>query len=134
MMKNYYLLAVACLSFTFAQAQNNLKQSIENGKEIYNDFCITCHMAKGEGVKDTYPPLAKSDYLMNNRKAGIRAIKFGISGEIIVNGKTYNNTMATIGLSDDEIADVMNYITNTWGNKNDKIFTKTEVENTQNVN
>ena len=73
------------------------------------------------------PPLAKSDYLIKNREASIRGIKFGQQGELTVNGKKYNSIMAPMGLSDNEVADVMNYITNSWGNKNDKMITKEEV-------
>ena len=64
---------------------------------------------------------------MKNREASIKGIKYGQEGEIIVNGKKYNSNMAALGLSDDEVADVMNYITNSWGNKNDKMVTEDEV-------
>lgn len=104
-----------------------LKESIERGSEIYVDFCITCHLPAGEGVDGVYPPLAKSDYLLKNREASIRGIKFGQQGEITVNGKTYDGYMAPLGLDDEEVADVMNYITNSWGNKNDKMITTEEV-------
>ncbi|GAA4948302.1 hypothetical protein GCM10023314_22040 [Algibacter agarivorans] len=108
-------------------SQDPLKESIERGREIYTDFCMSCHLPNGEGVENVYPPLAKSDYLIKNHEASIRGIKYGQQGEIVVNGKTYNSNMAALGLSDDEVADVMNYITNSWGNKNDKIVTIEEV-------
>lgn len=104
-----------------------LKESIQRGEEIYKDFCVSCHLPNGKGVEKVYPPLANSDYLAKNREASIRGIKYGQKGEIIVNEKTYNGYMAPMGLSNDEIADVMNYITNSWGNKNDKIVTEEEV-------
>ncbi|WP_083692431.1 cytochrome c [Seonamhaeicola sp. S2-3] len=130
-MKNTFLFLIAIFTVSIINSQNKqetlLQESIERGSEIYNDFCINCHMPNGEGVKNTFPPLAKSDYLIKNREASIRGIKYGQEGEIIVNGITYNNTMAPMGLSDDEIADVMNYITNNWGNKNSKIVTEEEV-------
>lgn len=108
--------------------QNNaLKESIERGSLVYEDFCVTCHLPNGEGIENVFPPLAKSDYLFENREASIKGIKYGQKGEILVNGKKYNSYMAALGLADDEIADVMNYITNSWGNKNDKIITKEEV-------
>jgi len=107
--------------------QDPLKESIERGSEIYTDFCMSCHLPSGEGVENIYPPLAKSDYLIKNREESIRGIKYGQEGEIVVNGKIYNGNMAALGLSDDEVADVMNYITNSWGNKNDKIVTEAEV-------
>ncbi|GAA3624798.1 c-type cytochrome [Flavivirga jejuensis] len=104
-----------------------LKESIQRGKEIYTDFCVSCHLPNGAGVEKVYPPLANSDYLIKNREASIKGIKYGQKGTIIVNGKTYNGNMVPMGLSDDEVADVMNYITNSWGNKNDKIVTEEEV-------
>ena len=64
---------------------------------------------------------------MNNRQESIKGLKYGMKGEITVNGKKYNSYMAPLGLSDYEIADVMNYTTNSWGNKNDKMITEAEV-------
>lgn len=92
------------------------------------DFCVTCHLENGEGVAHTFPPLAQSDYLKNNREASIRGVKYGQQGELTVNGVTYNNVMAPMGLEDNEIADVMNYIMNSWGNWSDKLVTTDEVE------
>ncbi len=109
---------------TINKPQNDpLKDSINRGEEIYTDFCMSCHLPNGEGVKKMFPPLAKSDYLIKNQEASIRAIKFGITGPITVNDINYNNTMMPLGLSDKEIADVMNYINNSWGNENKKIIT-----------
>ncbi|TNJ46251.1 cytochrome c [Tamlana fucoidanivorans] len=100
---------------------------MKRGSDLYEDFCVSCHMSYGQGIPNVYPPLAKSDFLMQNRKASIKAIKYGQTGEIVVNNKPYIGYMAPPGLSDDEIADVMNYITNTWGNKNTKMITEEEV-------
>lgn len=99
----------------YSYEQNTpLEASIKRGREIYNDFCSSCHLPSGKGIGKTYPPLAPSDYLMNNRTASIKAIKYGLKGEITVNGQKYNGFMAPMGLDDNEIADVMNYITNSW--------------------
>jgi mono/diheme cytochrome c family protein len=105
-----------------------LVESIKRGKEVYTDMCVTCHLPSGKGVANVFPPLAKSDYLMNKRTESIRAIKYGLQGKITVNGATYNQIMSPLGLEDDEVADVMNYITNSWGNKNLKMTTVKEVE------
>lgn len=104
-----------------------LQESMQRGKDLYADFCITCHMENGEGVPQVFPPLAKSDYLMENREASIRGVKYGQSGEIVVNGITYNNMMMPLGLTDDEVADVMNYILNSWGNQSSEVVTTEEV-------
>ena len=121
-----YLILVSCLAYFLFQ-DKELQESIQRGKDIYTDFCITCHLATGEGVAFTYPPLANSDYLMNNREASIQGVKYGRMGELIVNGVTYNNTMMPLGLEDEEIADVMNYVLNSWGNSGAKMVTVQEV-------
>lgn len=104
-----------------------LEKSMQNGRLVYNDFCITCHLASGKGVANVFPPLANSDYLKNNQEASIKGIKYGQNGEIVVNGKTYNGAMAALGLDDNEVADVMNYINNSWGNNYGKLITEEEV-------
>lgn len=122
----FYFTLVLIISMALFQ-DPELQESMERGKEIYADFCITCHLPKGEGVPYTFPPLAKSDYLMEKRESSIRAIKYGLQGEITVNGVTYNNAMASMGLEDEEVADIMNYISNSWGNTSDTIVTVEEV-------
>ncbi len=110
------------------------EDSIEAGKEIYNDFCIQCHLTSGEGVSGVFPPLKKSDYLLNNIEKSIAGIKFGLRGEIIVNDEVYNSVMINQGLDNEEIADVMNYILNEWGNSFEKQITTqyvTQIQKTE---
>lgn len=118
-------------NYTTVKQETKLQQSIKRGKEIYADMCATCHLPNGKGVAKIYPPLAKSDYLMKKREASIQAIKYGLKGKIVVNGVTYKGNMASLGLYEDEVADVMNYITNAWGNKNSKMVTEEEVKKIQ---
>jgi len=109
------------------EMQTELGESIQLGSEIYEDFCLTCHRPNGKGIPKSFPPLAGSDYLMNKREQSIRAVKFGQQGEIVVNGIPYNSVMAAQGLDNDEIANVMNYIMNSWENKQDKMVREEEV-------
>jgi mono/diheme cytochrome c family protein len=111
---------------TFSQ-ESPLEQSIKRGEAVYIDFCKRCHMPNGKGVGTTYPPLAGSNWLEEKRKESIHSVKYGLNGEIQVNGKTYNNVMTPLGLSDDEVADVMNYVMNSWGNTQDTMVTVDEV-------
>ena len=104
-----------------------LEQSIADGEEIYNDFCIQCHLNNGEGVSGVFPPLAKSDFLVNNIEISIKGLKYGMSGPIVVNGDEYDGVMEDQGLGDDEIADVLNYILNSWGNQYNEIITLEQV-------
>ncbi|CAZ97863.1 c-type cytochrome [Zobellia galactanivorans] len=104
-----------------------LAESMMRGSEIYADFCVSCHLENGEGIQSTFPPLANSDYLAQNREASIRGVKYGQQGKMTVNGISYNNIMPSMGLEDEEIADVMNYIMNSWGNTSKKMVTVDEV-------
>lgn len=132
-MKNicfYFLLMMslgACINQTKNTEPIKVLEDFYKGKQIYSEFCASCHMPNGEGVPNVYPPLDQSDYLMTKRKASIQSIKYGLAGEIIVNGSVYNNAMAPLGLTDQEIADVLNYITNSWTNTNKELFTEIEV-------
>jgi len=80
-------------------------------------MCITCHLTDGKGVPKAFPPLVDSDYLRENQNESIKGVKKGMSGAVVVNGITYNSVMAPLGLSDEEVADVMNYINNSLGNE-----------------
>ncbi|MBK56540.1 MAG: cytochrome C [Flavobacteriaceae bacterium] len=123
-----YLLIFFFPFFVFSQ-KDSLEISIENGRLLYDDFCVRCHLPNGKGEIGIIPPLAESDFLYKHMEESIKALKFGgIDGEIIVNGVKYNSRMEKMGLYDDEIADVMNYILNSWGNKSDKIITEEYVK------
>ena len=97
------------------------------GKEIYADFCMQCHGANGKGDTKNFPPLDDSDWLKTKRNQSIAAVKFGQSGEIVVNKIKYNSSMPAMGLTDQEVADVMNYIMTSWSNKQTKVVTEKEV-------
>ena len=114
----------------FILSQNDsLSISIKKGKSLYEDFCIRCHMPNGKGQEGIIPPLAKSDFLFKHMEESIKALKFGgIDGEIIVNGIKYNSRMEKMGLYDDEIADIMNYTLNSWGNKYEKRIREKDVK------
>ena len=113
--------------FNFFQKEKTFKESISDGKLIYEDFCVQCHLNNGEGIEKIYPPLNNSDYLLENIDKSIYSIKYGLKGEITVNGIKYDGVMISQGLEDTEIADVMNYITNSWDNNLNILITKKRV-------
>lgn len=117
----------ATISEEMGNDQTPLQASIERGGMVYTDFCMQCHLANGKGIPGNFPPLANSNWLKDKRAESIHAVKFGQKGEIEVNGKVYNGVMAPMGLSDQEVADVMNYVMNNWGNKQEKMVTEAEV-------
>ncbi|OOG72653.1 cytochrome c [Flavobacterium sp. A45] len=110
------------------QEKSNLQASINRGKDIYTDFCMQCHLATGKGDLVNFPPLDGSDWLTKKRKESIHAVKYGQTGVVIVKGKKFNNIMPALGLENQEVADVMNYIMNSWSNKQKKIVTVEEVK------
>lgn len=97
------------------------------GKEIYADFCVQCHGANGKGDGKNFPPLDGSDWLTKKRKESIHAVKLGLNGEIVVNKLKFNSAMPPMGLSNKEVAEVLNYVMNSWGNKQKKKVTEKEV-------
>lgn len=125
----FILSGLVFCSAVFPVQDEDLEKSIARGKTIYTENCISCHMGAGEGVPQTFPPLAKADYLTQTPEKAIHAIKFGLQGKIVVNNLEFDNQMPSPGLDNEEIADVMNYILNSWGNSSEKkIVTKKMVE------
>lgn len=115
------IFSILTLSALFLAFQDNpLEQSIKRGAELYTTNCLSCHMQNGEGLDGVYPPLAKADFLAKDKtgKKAIGAVLNGLEGELVVNGKSYNVPMpAQNYLTDEQIADVLNYVRNSWGNK-----------------
>ena len=91
-------------------------EQMEFGKTIYSQTCIACHQAEGQGIPNAFPPLSKSDYLNADVDRAIGIVLHGKTGEITVNGKKYNSVMTKQMISQDEVANVMTYVYNSWGN------------------
>ena len=99
-------------------ATGDMAQLMDEGKGLYNTHCAACHQPTGQGLAGAFPPLAKSDYLMKDRSRALETVIEGRSGEIKVNGQIYNAVMPGMGhLSDAEIAAILTYATNSWGNE-----------------
>lgn len=91
--------------------------STHPGKKVYDSTCLACHMADGSGVPGMHPPLAKTDWVTGDKDRLIRITIQGLSGKIEVNGRTYNSVMPPNGhLSNRQIADVLTYIRQSFGN------------------
>ena len=95
---------------------NTQISTLNKGKEVYITFCQSCHMEDGNGVEGAFPSLVKSSNL-NDKNRLVKIILQGMRGPIVVKGKKYNAEMAGLNLTDQETADVINYIRNSWGNK-----------------
>lgn len=94
------------------------RQYIVQGKQLFLTHCSNCHQPDGKGLAKLYPPLAKSDYLLENIPRAACIIKHGKEGSIVVNGVEYNMKMTAIDqLKPLEIAEILTYVSNSWGNK-----------------
>ncbi len=96
-------------------------ERVKLGKQIYSQTCFACHQGEGQGIPGVFPPLANSDYLNADVDRAIDIVLHGKTGEITVNGEKYNSVMTAQTLSDEEVANVLTFIYNNWGNN------KTEV-------
>lgn len=92
------------------------------GKRIFTQYCAVCHQTTGLGVAGQFPPLAGSEWALSQDWHGdnhlVKIVLNGLQGPITVKGNPYNNAMAPWGgvLNDDQIAAVLTYIRNEWGN------------------
>lgn len=101
-------------------------EQVALGQNIYESNCLACHQAKGEGIPNAFPPLAKSDYLNADHNRAISIILHGRSGPITVNGKNFDSVMPAVALNDAQIANVLTYVLNSFGNDGGQV-TPTQV-------
>ena len=73
-------------------------------------------MEDGNGVPSAFPSLVKTGNLTDKNRL-VKIVLQGVRGPIVVKGEKYDAEMASITITDQEVADVINYIRNTWGNK-----------------
>ncbi len=96
----------------------SFSEQVEQGKKLFNQHCSACHQSNGQGLVGAFPPLAKSDYLMKDKHRAIEILLAGKNGEITVNGQKYNGQMPDFSrLNDNDVADILTYVMNSWGNK-----------------
>lgn len=97
---------------------------VAQGKRLFDSICITCHQANGEGVPGVYPPLAGSEWVLGTEHRTIRILLHGLQGKVTVRGKEFPGSVAMPSFgpsgtnwSDAQIAYVLTYIRQEWGNK-----------------
>jgi len=101
---------------------NSLAARVKRGSAVFQGTCSTCHQVGGEGLPPVFPPLAESDFLMADKQRSIRIVLDGLSGPIQVNGTAYNGVMPPLAnLTDHEIADVLTYVRNSFGNQGEAV-------------
>jgi mono/diheme cytochrome c family protein len=101
-------------------AQVISKASMDRGQKVYEATCLTCHQSDGLGVQSMNPTIVKTKWILGNKRSLIKIVLNGLKGgEIEIDGDSFHNPMppqATL-LSDQQIADVLTYVRNSFGNK-----------------
>lgn len=88
-----------------------------DGAAIFKDQCAPCHQENAQGVAGQFPPLAHNADLFLSRDYPARVLLFGLSGKLTVDGKTFDSEMPPLDvLSDAQIATVINYVRDNFGN------------------
>ncbi|MEI6950194.1 cytochrome c [Paraflavisolibacter sp. H34] len=101
-----------------AAASASVQASVARGKAVYASACLACHQADGGGVPNLNPPLVQTSWVLGPKAVLIRQIVKGSSGTVEIDGERYHNTMPAMPhLTDQQIADVLTYVRNSFGNK-----------------
>ena len=109
------------------------KESMERGKKVYDQYCMPCHMPDGSGVPRLNPPLIKTTYVIGDKKRFIEIVLKGFDEQVEIEGEYYTNVMAPHDfLTDEQVADVVTYVRNSFGNKA-SIATPAEVKAVRNT-
>lgn len=113
-----FVLATVLMSQTKKPAASGGSQaSITRGKQVYLEQCLACHQVDGLGVQGMNPPLAKTKFVLGDKKALAKIVLTGMQG-VEVEGEEYHGVMAPHpDLTDQQIADVLTYVRNSFGNK-----------------
>ena len=98
------------------------EERMAKGKTLFSNNCAACHQAEGQGLTGAFPPLAGSDKLKEGGMFVVNAVLNGLSGPITVNGVEYNAVMPALAyLSDSDVADIVTFVMNSWGNPGGEI-------------
>lgn len=119
--KNYF----ALLSLSLVLISSCVSVVDNSGAASYKRHCASCHGSEGEGLGNYIPPLQNADYLREHEDELTCIIKYGIKGEIVVNGVTYSQPMGGISQMDNaELTNLINYIRKEFLQKKKKLQLK----------
>jgi nitrite reductase (NO-forming) len=105
----------------------SLEERIKAGGERFNGTCSVCHQGGGQGIENVFPPLAGSDLLAKTPQRAMQIVLNGLTGPVTVNSKNFNSVMPPMSqLNDDELANILTYVTHSWGNQG-YVFSAKEV-------
>ena len=117
--RNQFKIACFILSAFFLVGLTAKAQNMQKGKKIYEAKCLACHQADGGGVPNMNAPLDGASNVVGKDIARlVRIIRYGYNERVALDGFYYSNAMtASPDLKDNEIADLLTYIRNSWSNK-----------------
>lgn len=115
---SFFAALIVFLASCQSESELNYIRYYTAGKQLYEANCQNCHNQDGSGLAMLYPPLTDSVFLKKNKDQLACIIKNGLNGKIEVAGKIYEGEMpGQKQLSDIEVAEIITYITNSFGNK-----------------
>jgi mono/diheme cytochrome c family protein len=97
-------------------AAKSKAERIELGRRLFTSICAACHQPTGRGLPNVFPPLAGSDFLNADNYRARKTVIFGRQGEVVVNGMKFNNSMPSFPLADQDVANVLTFVYNSFGN------------------
>lgn len=117
------------------EIDDNLEKGlVAGGEKVYQTYCGACHQNNGQGASGRFPSLAGTDWVTGDKNRLIRIVLNGLEGQIEVNGESFNNIMPQHSfLSNEEVASVLTYIRQSFGNKAGEV-TPVEVEKVRKSN
>jgi mono/diheme cytochrome c family protein len=121
-LKSLVLVVTLAVPFAAQAEEFDLKASITRGQPLYMQTCFACHQMTGMGLPGAFPPLAGSEYVTGSPRRMVAMMLKGLQGPLTVKGTTYNNVMIALDMQfpvlkdDAKVADVVNYVRNSFGN------------------
>ena len=97
---------------------------VEKGKLVFMQNCSMCHQPNGQGLPNVFPPLVGSDFLMADKARSIHIVLKGLAGPVSVNGAKFDGMMPPQPLTDEQAANVLTYVRNSWGNTGEAVATE----------
>ena len=103
---------------------SSMKASMDRGQAVYKTVCLTCHQADGGGVPRMNPPLIKTKWVLGDKTKLITLMLKGMNEPIEIEDDEYHNPMPPhTELNDQQIADVLTFVRNSFGNKASAVST-----------
>jgi mono/diheme cytochrome c family protein len=96
-------------------------ERMELGRRLFGTVCAPCHQTAGQGIPARFPPLANSDFLNADKQRAIQIVVHGLQGELVVNGRKFNNAMPQFPLDNQAVANVLTYVYNAFGNSGKEV-------------